>query len=122
MLKQELETRLGYEITNEGYEELNKMYMACNLDKDEFAKLVKSGAKKYTVKHEKEIKIITFAKYIEKTPNGCWYMHVKEAELIGFDIKTGKAIVKNVRNYNNDSCGLSFAAPQYLEQQIKVSA
>ena len=122
MLKQELETRLGYEITNEGYEELNKMYMACDLDKDEFAKLVKAGAKKYQIEYVKETVIVTFAKYITKTPNGCYYMHVKEAELIGFNIKTGKVIVKNVRNYNNDSCGLSLAAPQYLEEQIKVSA
>lgn len=48
MLKQELEERLGYEITNEGYDTLNKMYMGCDLDKDEFVKVINAKQFKAT--------------------------------------------------------------------------
>ena len=120
MLKEELEQRLGFEITYEGFVELEQMYMASSLDKDDFAALVKQGAKKYQPK--KEPKIITFADYIRKTPNGCYYMFVKEAEVVGINLRNGKIIVRNVRNYNNDSCGLSFYPPQYLSQQIVIKA
>ena len=50
MLQKELEERLGFELTEEGWETLNNMYMSCNLDKDEFAKLVKKGAKEMFLK------------------------------------------------------------------------
>ena len=49
MTKKELECRLKYEISDEGFAELEKMYMACSLDKDTFAQLVKQGAKMYKV-------------------------------------------------------------------------
>lgn len=49
MTKQELEQRLHYEITNDGWKQLESMYMACDLDKKHFADLVRSGAKVYKV-------------------------------------------------------------------------
>ena len=55
MTKKELEQRLHYEITDAGWKQLESMYMACDLDKKQFADLVRSGAKVYKV--QKPIKI-----------------------------------------------------------------
>lgn len=54
MNKEELEKRLGFELTEDGFEELHMMYMACNLGKDAFAKVIKSGAKVYKTDENKE--------------------------------------------------------------------
>ena len=54
MTKQELELRIGYELTQIGWEHLEKMYMSCELDKDTFAKVVKSGAKLFKVEPKKD--------------------------------------------------------------------
>ena len=116
MLKYELEERLGYQITEEGYQELNRMYNAGNLDKDQFASLIKGGAKVY--KYEPKVRTITFSKYKEMTPNGAYYVQVKEADLIDIDVATGKVKVKNVRNYSWD--GLSYNRPDFYEDQIII--
>ena len=92
MLKYELENRIGYQLTEEGYQELNRMYNAGNLDKDKFASLIKGGAKVY--KYEPKVRTITFSKYKEMTPNGAYYVGVKEADLIDIDVATGKVKVK----------------------------
>ena len=55
MTKQELELRIGYELTQNGWEQLEKMYMGCDLDKDTFAKIVKSGAKMFKVDEKKNV-------------------------------------------------------------------
>jgi len=47
MQKQELEQMLGYEITMEGWDILENMYMGCKLDKDEFVKVI--NAKQFKV-------------------------------------------------------------------------
>lgn len=49
MTKAELEQRLNYEIADEGWKQLESMYMACDLDKTQFTNLVKSGAEVYKV-------------------------------------------------------------------------
>lgn len=115
-MKQELESRLGFEVTEEGFNELNKMYMACDLDKDAFARLIKSGAKVYKV--EQEVKEVRYAKYtFEKTPNGCWYVGVKVGQLLGTDVKTGKIKVKFLRNAQVGDVD-SYYGAQYSEEQI----
>lgn len=117
-MKNELEARLGYEVTEQGFEELNKMYMVSNLDKDNFAKLVKNGAKMYQVKKEEKIIEIRYAKYTwEKTPNGCWYVGVKVGQLLGTDVKTGKIKVKFLRNAQVGDVD-SYYGAQYSEEQI----
>jgi hypothetical protein len=55
MTKQELELRIGYELTQIGWEHLEKMYMGCDLDKDTFAKIVKGGAKIFKVEEKKNV-------------------------------------------------------------------
>lgn len=54
MTKQELELRLGFELTQKGWEQLEKMYMGCDLDKDTFASLIKKGAKELYAREIKE--------------------------------------------------------------------
>jgi len=54
MFKEELEQRLGFELCQEGWKQLQEMYMACDLSKDDFAALVKSGAKKLYALERKE--------------------------------------------------------------------
>ena len=116
MLKNELEARLGYQLTEEGYQVLNRMYNAGNLDKDQFASLIKGGAKVY--KYEPTVRTITFSRYKETTPNGAYYVQVKEADLVDIDVATGKVKVKNVRNYSWN--GLSYNRPDYYEDQIII--
>ena len=54
MKKEELEEKLGFELTEDGFEELHMMYIACNLGKDAFARVIKSGAKVYKVEENKK--------------------------------------------------------------------
>ena len=58
------------------------------------------------------------SKYKEMTPNGAYYVQVKEADLVDIDVATGKVKVKNVRNYSWD--GLSYNRPDYYEDQIII--
>ena len=121
MMKIELEERLGYEITEQGFEELNKMYMVSSLDKDNFARLVKNGAKMYQVKKEEKIIEVRYAKYTwEKTPNGCWYVGVKVGQLLDVDIKTGKIKVKFLRNAQIGDTDSYYGANYSLDQVIEV--
>ena len=54
MFKKELEERIGYELTERGWKELEKMYMSCDLSKDVFAQIVKNGAKIFKVETKKD--------------------------------------------------------------------
>lgn len=101
MMKIELEERLGFQITDEGFEELNNMYMASTLDKNEFAKMVKSGAKKYQIKKEEKL----YKVKVGITPNGCYYI-VRYARLIDIDIKTGYNLIKYISNEERIEKGL----------------
>lgn len=121
MMKIELEERLGFQITDEGFEELNNMYMACDLDKDAFARLIKSGAKVYKV--EDEVKEVRYAEYTwQKTPNGCWYVGVKVGQLLGTDIRTGKIKVKFLRNSIPGDTDSFYGAQYSMDQIIEVRA
>lgn len=118
MMKEELEKRLGFEITETGFQELNKMYMSCSLDKDDFSKLVKSGAKVFKVERKKPVIYIRYAKYLnDKTPNGCWYIGVKIGEYLDCDIRTGKIKVKFLR-YAQIGDSDSYYGPDYSMDQI----
>ncbi len=120
-MKFELEERLGFEVTEEGFNELNKMYMACDLDKDSFAKLIKSGAKVYKV--EQEVKDVRYAKYtFQKTPNGCWYVGVKVGQLLGTDVRTGKLRVKFLRDSIPGDTDSYYGAQYSMDQIIEVRA
>ena len=48
MQRQELEQMLGYEITMEGWDILENMYMGCKLDKNEFIKIINAKQFKAT--------------------------------------------------------------------------
>ena len=123
MMKVELEERLGFEISELGFNELNKMYMACSLNKDDFARLVKQGAKMFQVKKEDKIIEVRYAKYtFEKTPNGCWYVGVKVGQLLGVDIKTGKVKVKFLRNAQIGDADSYYGATYSEDQIIEVRA
>ena len=62
MLKHELEGLLGYEITDYAWFELERMYMACELDKYEFADVVRKGAMRWK-KEPKDDIVYTFLGY-----------------------------------------------------------
>lgn len=47
MLKQEMESKLGFVISNEGYQVLNDMYISCDLTEERFIELIRAGAKAY---------------------------------------------------------------------------
>lgn len=46
MMREELEGLLGFAINDYGWREMEKMYMASVMNKEEFADLVRAGAKK----------------------------------------------------------------------------
>lgn len=76
MTKQELELRIGYELTQIGWEQLEKMYMGCDLDKDTFAKIVKSGAKIFQVEPKKDTTYMGVKiRWVESM--GCWEIQDK---------------------------------------------
>lgn len=54
MNKEELEEKLGFELTEDGFEELHMMYRGCNLGKDAFARVIKSGGQFYKVEENKK--------------------------------------------------------------------
>ena len=116
MMKHELESRLGYEITDDGFKLLEQMYMATELNKDDFTELVRTEAKKF--KKEQPIKEIRYAKYPwQKTPNGCWYVGVKVGQVIGINYKKNKLKVKFLRNSIIGDID-SYYGAEYSEDQI----
>jgi hypothetical protein len=76
MLKKELESMLGYEINETGWQQLESMYMACDLDKYEFAQLVKQGARRY-----EERKSYKYKGYIIEKNDWTGYWNIKDKKL-----------------------------------------
>ena len=75
MEKYELQNLIGYEITQEGFCELQKMYMSCDLDKYQFAELIKHGARMFKVQKTHYI----FNNYILEWENGEeWAIYKRE--------------------------------------------
>lgn len=87
MTKQEFEELAGYEVSTENYNNIiEPMYMATNLCKADFVKVI--NRKAFEKKHEYKKVIIG----VKAMPNGTWMTY--EAELIDVNIKTGKIKVR----------------------------
>ena len=103
MMKRELESRIGYQITRQGFDTLNAMYMACELDKDEFAALVKQGARIYQI----EDKSITNYRGINVKYSDvfdCWMI----TTCISAQLMVGQ--------YHDDYAALTKAIDRYIER------
>ena len=96
MMKSEFEKLAKIEVTDETYYKvIEPMYLATDIPKQEFVKLLNLkalAAPKVTVKDIKKMRIRSNSGDI-KTPNGCYY-YIEYVECIDVDIKTGKFIVK----------------------------
>lgn len=99
MTKQEFEKLAAYEVSaDDYYNVIEPMYMATDLDKREFVKVI--DRKKFAIK--KTEKLIKVLNVIDKmgsltTPNGCW-RYLVDVEVIRLDIGKGKTIVKKIPN------------------------
>lgn len=96
MTKQEFEVLAGCEVSFEAYSNIiEPMYMAVELPKQDFIKLLNLKALATPKVKEKNIKkmCVRDRSGYMKTPNGCWY-HIEYVELVDVDIRTGKFIVK----------------------------
>lgn len=95
MLKEEFERLAGIEVEYDTYKNvIEPMYMAVDLPKDEFVKILNLQA--FAKKKEKNIKKMSVVNRCgeRKTPNGCYY-YIRYVELLDVDIAAGKFIVKD---------------------------
>ena len=100
MMKQEFEELAKVKVTEEVYSKvIESMYLATDLPKREFIKLLNLKALAIQEGREKDIKkmCVRDRSGYMKTPNGC-YCHIRYVELAGVDIATGKYIVKPLRD------------------------
>ena len=100
MMKQEFEELAKVKVTEEVYSKvIESMYLATDLPKREFIKLLNLKALAIQESREKDIKkmCVRDRSGYMKTPNGC-YCHIRYVELAGVDIATGKYIVKPLRD------------------------
>lgn len=96
MMKQEFERLAKIEVTEETYTKvIEPMYLATDLSKTDFIKLLNLKALQAPKVVEKTIKkmAVRDRSGFMKTPNGCYY-HIEYVELVDVDIRTGKFIVK----------------------------
>lgn len=96
MMKQEFERLAKIEVTDETYSKvIEPMYLATNLSKQDFIKVLNLKALAAPKVKEKNIKkmLVRDRSGYMKTPNGCYY-HIEYVELVDVDIRTGKFIVK----------------------------
>lgn len=96
MMKQEFERLAKIEVTEETYTKvIEPMYLATDLSKQDFIKLLNLKALEAPKVKEKNIKkmLVRDRSGYMKTPNGCYY-HIEYVELVDVDIRTGKFIVK----------------------------
>lgn len=96
MMKEEFERLAKIEVTHETYSKIiEPMYLATDLSKQEFVKLLNLkglAMPKVKTKNIKKMLIRDRSGYT-KTPNGCWY-HIRYVELVDIVISTGKCVVK----------------------------
>jgi hypothetical protein len=88
MTKSEFEAIAKRTITNDQYKAIETLYMSSNLDKIEFVKSIKNMLK--AIPEEKNTKKVIIA--VAQMPNGTFATY--EAEVIDYDISTGKVLVK----------------------------
>lgn len=99
-MKQEFEELAKVKVTEEVYSKvIEPMYLATDIPKREFIKLLNLKALAIQESREKDIKkmCVRDRSGYMKTPNGCYY-HIRYVELAGVDIATGKYIVKPLRD------------------------
>ena len=95
MLHEEFEHIAGYQVTYETYKNIvEPMYLAVDLPKAEFVKLLNRKALEYIPEHKSNIKkmLVRDRAGYTKTPNGCWY-NIEYVDLVDVDIASGKYIV-----------------------------
>lgn len=116
MMKEEFERLAKIEVSYETYSKvIEPMYIAADIPKQEFIKLLNLKALELPKVKTKNIKkmLIRDRSGCTKTPNGCWY-HIRYVELVDIDIRTGKYIVKPLQDEDfqklaNDGHDLHFA-------------
>lgn len=96
MMKEEFEKLAGYEVTMDNYLKIiEPMYLATDLSKHEFVKMLNPkalAAPKVKTKNIKKMRVRNRSGQ-STTPNGCYY-YIQYVELVDIDIRTGKFIVK----------------------------
>ncbi len=99
MMKSEFESLAGRKVTDEQYKAIEALYMSSNLEKAEFVKsirtMLKSIPQPEKKKNIKRMAVRDLGGY-RMTPNGCYY-HIEYVELVDIDIKTGKYIIKSLK-------------------------
>ena len=90
MTKNEFEKIAKRNVTDEQYKAIETLYMASDLDKYEFTKSIKELLK--SVPEESKTKKLIIG--VKQMPNGTWLTY--EAELIDFNIETGKVEVRRL--------------------------
>lgn len=116
MTKQEFERLTNIEVSYETYSKIiEPMYMAVDITKQEFVKILNIKALEEPKEKVKTIKKMRVRDKsgCTKTPNGCWY-HVEYVELVDIDIRTGKFIIKpledkDFQNLLKDGCDLNLS-------------
>ena len=116
MMWKEFEDLAKIEVTYETYSKvIEPMYIAADLPKQDFIKLLNLKALAAPEVKEKAIKkmCVRDKSGCMKTPNGCWY-HIEYVELVDVDIKTGKFIVKalndeDFRRLSEEGLDLNFS-------------
>ena len=100
MMKQEFEELAKVKVAEEVYSKvIEPMYLATDLPKREFIKLLNLKALAIQEGREKDIKkmCVRDRSGYMRTPNGCYY-YIRYVEFAGVDIATGKYIVKPLRD------------------------
>lgn len=100
MQKHEFEKVAKIKVTDEVYTTvIEPMYLAINLSKEDFIKVLNLKALATKKVKEKNVKVMLVRDNsgFTKTPNGCYY-HIEYVELVDIDIRTGKFVVKSLED------------------------
>lgn len=97
-MKHEFERLAKIEVSDEVYSKIiEPMYLATELTKEEFIKVINLKVIAEHKEKNKDIKrmLVRDRSGFSMTPNGCWY-HIRYVELVDIDISTGKFIVREL--------------------------
>lgn len=116
MMKEEFERLAKIEVSYETYSKvIEPMYIAADIPKQEFIKLLNLKAFESPKVKVKDIKkmCVRDRSGCMKTPNGCWY-HIEYVELVDIDIRTGKFIIKpledeDFQKLSKEGCDLNLS-------------
>lgn len=90
MMKHEFEALANRTVTAEQYRAIETLYMASNLDKQDFVKSIKGLLKAIPQENNRKKVIVG----VKEMPNGTWMTY--EAEIVDVSISTGKVEVKRL--------------------------